>query len=125
MICNCTFNYLLHDRKSLSYTGQECRGGYSYQPQTQFSLPAVRKTHKASGKKLKNTSITCGKTYKYYDNLCSKLDCTNLCSPNERLIIQITTIATPNQTVSIFQRTFLSFLFIVFYVILKKIKFSP
>jgi Leucine-rich repeat (LRR) protein len=119
LICNCSFNYLLHDRKSLAYTGQECRGGFAYQPQTQLTLPAVRKSNKGIGKKLVNTSITCRNAYRYYNNLCSKLDCTNLCLPNERLIIQITTIATPSKTQSKFQRTFLSYLFVVFYVIFK------
>jgi len=115
LICNCSINYLLHDRKSLAYTGQECRGGFSYQPLTQLTLPAVRKSNKGKEKKFTNTSITCQNVYKYYNNLCSKLDCTNLCSPNERFIIQITTISTPSRTSSKFQQTFfLSFLFIVF-----------
>ncbi len=64
-----------------------------------------------------NTSITCRNTYKYYNDICSKLDCSNKCSPNERLIIQITKLTIQNQTTSQFQRTFLPFLFIIFYVI--------
>ncbi|CAF1117963.1 unnamed protein product [Adineta steineri] len=118
LTCNCTFNYLLHDRKSLAYTGQECRGGYDYQTQTQLSIPAVRKTNKAIRKKILNTSVSCRSTYKYYNNLCPQIDCTSLCSPNELLIIQITAIVAPNRTTSLlFQTTFLPLLFIVFYVI--------
>ncbi len=113
---------MLHDRKSLAYTGQECRGGFAYPPQTQLSLSAVRKSDKGIGKKLVNTSITCRDAYKYYNNLCSKLDCTDICTPNQRLIIQITTIATPNKTQSIFQRTYFVFLFIVFFVIFNATK---
>ncbi|CAF0769844.1 unnamed protein product [Rotaria sordida] len=120
LICNCSFNYLLHDRKSLAYTGQECRGGFAYQPQTQLFSPAVRKTNKPIGKKIVNNSITCRNAYKYYNKLCSKLDCTSICSPNERFIIQMTTIATPNKTISQFQQTIHLFLIILLYVIFKE-----
>ncbi|CAF1008123.1 unnamed protein product [Adineta ricciae] len=118
LICNCTLNYLLQDRKSLAYTGQECRGGYAYQLQTQFSSPAIRKANRRAGKKFANTSITCRDAYKYYNNLCPQSDCKSLCSPNEQFVIQVSKIALPNRTTSTYRRTFLPLLFFVFYVIL-------
>ncbi|UJR10560.1 hypothetical protein I4U23_014760 [Adineta vaga] len=120
LICNCTLNYLLHDQKSLAYTGQECRGGYAYQIQTQFSSPAIRKMNRGSGKKFVNTSITCRNAYKYYNNLCPQMDCKSVCSPNEHFVIQISKIALPNRTETRFRQTFLPLLFIVFYVILRE-----
>ena len=120
LVCNCSFNYLLQDRKSLAYTGQECRGGYAYQPHTQLSQPAVRKTKKILGKKLPDTSNACRNVFKHYNNLCSKLDCTNLCSPNERLVIQITTIAVPNRARSTLRQTFVLRLISIVFVILNR-----
>ena len=118
LICNCSFNYLLYDRKSLAYTGQECRGGFAYQPLNQLTLPAIRKSSPFKGKKRLNTSNICRNAYKYYNNLCSKTDCANICSPNERFVIQITTIATPSSTPSSnCQRTFLVFFCLIFHVI--------
>ena len=110
LICNCSFNYLLQDRQSLAYTGEECRGGYAYQVHSQYSQKAVRKSHRLPGKKLINTSNTCRNTFKYYNNLCSKWDCAQVCSTNEQLIIQITTIATPSRMNTIFRQTLNSFL---------------
>jgi len=112
-------NYLLYERKSIAYTGNECRGGYAYQPQTEFALPAVHKTQTKTGKKFSNKSLTCRNTFKFYNNLCSKTDCTSVCMPNERLIIQITTIATPNRTSMNCQQIYL-FLFCFFVILIKK-----
>lgn len=120
LICNCSFNYLLYDRKSLAYTGQECRGGFAYQPQNHLTLPAMHKSSKIKGKKRLNTSITCRNVYKYYNNLCAKSDCSNICRPNERLIIEITTISTPSCASSNIQRTFAVFFCLIFHVIFPK-----
>jgi Leucine-rich repeat (LRR) protein len=109
LICNCSFNYLLHNRQSVAYTGQECRGGFAYQlQQQQLSLPAVRKTNTVSTKKPINISVACRNSYKYYNDLCSKLDCASQCVPNERFIIQVTTIATPSGSRIIYQQTLFS-----------------
>jgi hypothetical protein len=117
LVCNCSFNYLLQHRQSLAYTGQECRGGYAYQSQNHFSQPAVRKTQKFTGKKLSNTSHTCRNTFKYYNNLCPKWDCAHRCSTNQHSIIQITTIATPSRTRTIFRRTFDVYLCTIIHVV--------
>ena len=119
LICNCSLNYLLHSRKSLAYTGQECRGGFSYRPQTQLLSAAVHKIRGVKRKRLMHNSIMCQNTYEFYDKLCSKVDCTSICSPKTRFIIQITTIATPNTTRTKFQPIFLLFsLMILLYVII-------
>jgi Leucine-rich repeat (LRR) protein len=112
LICNCSFNYLLQNRQSLAYTGQECRGGYSYQTRNQqLTLPAVRKTNLTlTKKKPLNVSMTCRDSFNYYNDLCSKLDCASQCAPNERLIIQVTTIPTPSGTN---QQTYISILTVV------------
>jgi hypothetical protein len=110
LICNCSFSYLVQNHQSLAYTGQECRGGFSYQP---LNLPAVRKTNSTMIKKPINISITCRDSYRYYNDLCSKLDCISQCAPNERFIIQVTTISTPSRTKSIYQQTFLSIITVV------------
>ena len=113
LVCNCSFNYLLQDRKSLAYTGQECRGGYAYGHHQQYAQPAVRKSHRISSKKLTNASNPCRNVFKYYNHLCSKSDCASLCSPNERLIIQITTITTPSRTATFADSTLVVFLCMV------------
>ncbi|CAF2187479.1 unnamed protein product [Rotaria magnacalcarata] len=114
LICNCSFNYLLHNRQSLAYTGQECGGGFTYQSQNQqLALPAVRKANLTANKKPMNFSIPCQEAYAYYNDLCSKLDCSNQCAPNERFIIQITTIATPSGTIFIYQKTVVSIVILV------------
>ncbi|CAF3534762.1 unnamed protein product [Rotaria socialis] len=120
LICNCSFNYLLHARKSLVYTGQECRGGFAYKPQTKLTSPAIHKIHKAKGNKIVNNSITCRNTFRYYNNLCWKLDCPRICSTNERFIIQITTIATPSKTISKFQKAYFLIFFILLYTIFEE-----
>jgi hypothetical protein len=113
LICNCSVNYLLHNRQSLAYTGQECRGGFAYQSQQQqLTLPAVRKTNTTLIKKPMNISLTCRDSYRYYNDLCSKLDCTSQCAPNERFIIQVTTIPTPSGTIFIYQQTFVSIILV-------------
>jgi hypothetical protein len=114
LICNCSFNYLLYNRQSLAYTGQECRGGFAYPTQNVISLPAVRKTTNQSQiKPTINITRTCQDAYKHYHDRCSKLDCTSLCSPHERYIIQVTTIVTPSGTRSLFGQTFVRSLFVV------------
>ena len=113
LICNCSFNYLLHYRQSLAYTGQECRGGFSYQTiNQQISIPAVRKTNLTKIKKPLNISATCRDSYQYYNDLCLKLDCASQCAPNERFIIQVTTIPTPSGTKSFYQQTTIISIFI-------------
>jgi Leucine-rich repeat (LRR) protein len=114
LICNCSFNYLLHIRQSIAYTGKECLGGFSYQSQNQqLTLPAVRKMNSTLIKKPINASIPCQDSYKYYNDLCTKLDCTSQCAPNERFIIQVTTISTPSGTKYFYQQTFLSIITVV------------
>jgi hypothetical protein len=114
LICNCSFNYLLHNRQSIAYTGQECRGGFQYQSQyQQLTLPAVRKTNSTLIKKPMNASITCQDSYKYYNDLCTKFDCTSQCAPNERFIIQVTTIPTPSATQFLYQQTYVSIILVV------------
>lgn len=114
LVCNCSFNYLLHDRKSLAYTGQECGGGFIYQSQNQqVTLPAVRKTDSTLNKKLINSSMPCQDVYIYFNDLCSKLDCSSQCAPNERYIIQITTIPTPSGTIVIYRQTIFNIIFVV------------
>lgn len=117
LVCNCTLNYLLHDRKSLAYTGNECRGGYAYQTQAQLGLPAMRKSGTSSGKKLPNTSITCRHSYKYYNALCAQVECASVCAANEQLVIRIPAMLAPSRTEHTARRTSLPLLFIVFYVI--------
>jgi Leucine-rich repeat (LRR) protein len=114
LICNCSFNYLLYNRQSLAYTGQECRGGFSYQSRhQQLTLPAVRKTNSTLIKKPLNVSITCRDSYNYYNDLCTKLDCTDQCASNERFIIQVTTIPTPSGTRFLYQQTFVEIIIVV------------
>ena len=114
LLCNCSLNYLSHYRQSLAYTGQECRRGFDYQTSNQqLTLPAVRKTNLIKTKTQLNVSATCRETYKTYDDLCLQIDCTNQCAPNEQLIIQVTTIATPNRTNRIYQQTTISLCFLI------------
>ena len=113
LICNCSFNYLLHHRQSLAYTGHECRGGFVYPVQNQLSSPAVRKTNTTLGKKPMNSSKTCQEAYRYYNDLCSKMDCASVCMAHERFIIQVTTISTPNGTMARLGQTLLSFLLVI------------
>ncbi|CAF0821977.1 unnamed protein product [Rotaria sordida] len=114
LICNCSFNYLLHNRQSLAYTGQECLGGFSYQSEhQQLTLPAVRKTNSTLIKNPINASIPCQDSYIYYNDLCSKLDCASECTPNERFIIQITTIPTPSGTIFNYPKTIASTFIVV------------
>ena len=121
LICNCSFNYLLHNRKSLAYTGQECHGGFASQSQTQLLSAAVHRISEVKRRRLIDNSPMCQSTYEFYDKLCSKVDCTNICSSKTRLIIQVTTVATPNTTQSKFQPNFpLFFLIIPLYVMFKK-----
>lgn len=120
LICNCSFNYLLQARKSLAYTGQECNGGFAYKPQPKLSAPAMKKTSKAKAKKILNNSTICQSLFKYYDNLCSRLDCSNTCASNERFVIQITTIATPSEGTSKFQRIPFPIFLILLYVIFSR-----
>ncbi|CAF0717425.1 unnamed protein product [Adineta steineri] len=109
LICNCSFSYLLHNRQSVAYTGQECRGGYAYElPHQKLQLPAVRKTNSTLIKKPLNISTTCKDSFKYYHDLCSQLDCISHCAANERLIIQVTTIPTPSGTIFLYQQTYIS-----------------
>ena len=110
LICNCSFNYLLNYRQSLVYTGQECRTGYTYQ---QLTLPPIRKTNSTLIKTSINNSISCQNSYRYFNDLCSKLDCQSQCAPNERFIIQITTISTPSRTIFIYQQTIFSSIVVV------------
>lgn len=106
LLCNCSLNYLSHYRQSLAYTGQECRRGFNYQTSNQqLTLPAVRKTNLTKNRNQLNVSATCRDSYRFYDDLCLKFDCANQCAPNERLIIQVTTIATPSRTNRIYQHT--------------------
>jgi Leucine-rich repeat (LRR) protein len=114
LICNCSFNYLLQNRQSLAYTGQECRGGYSYQTRNQqLTLPAVRKTNRTLIKNPLNVSMTCRESFNYYNDLCSKIDCANQCAPNERLIIQVSTIPTPSGTKIYYSQTYISIIIVV------------
>ena len=116
LICNCSFNYLLYNRQSLAYTGQECRGGYSYQSeqqQQQSTIPAIRKIDSALTKTLINISMPCEQSYLYYKDLCSKIDCKNQCASEKRFIIQITTVATPSGTVFIYQQTIHSLIIVI------------
>ena len=114
LICNCSLNYLLQYRQSLAYTGQECRGGFVYQTRNQqLTQPAVRKSNMTLVKKPLNVSQTCQETYNYYNDLCSKIDCTDQCATNERLIIQVTTIPTPNGRKSLYEKTSFSMVIIL------------
>jgi Leucine-rich repeat (LRR) protein len=114
LVCNCSFNYLFQNRPAVAYTGQECRGGFVYQSTPQkLGLPAVRKSNTTLMKKPLNSSATCRDSFKYYNDLCARLDCSSECAASERFIIQVTTIPTPNGTLSLYQRTLLSLLLAV------------
>lgn len=124
LVCNCSFNYLSHYRQSLAYTGQECRGGFVYQTSNQqLTLPAVRKTNSSKGKTPLNVTATCRESYKFYDDLCAKFDCSSQCAPNERLIIQVTTIPPPSRAQCLYQQTNL-FIFSILLIQYSRLLFS-
>ncbi|CAF1123237.1 unnamed protein product [Adineta ricciae] len=113
LVCNCSFNYLLQNQQSIAYTGQECRGGFVYQTEQQVGLPAIRKTNSTTMKKPLNISTTCRDAYRTYQDLCLKTDCLNECAPNERFIIQVTTVPPPSGVVFLYNRTSLLMIVIV------------
>lgn len=119
LVCNCSFNYLVQNRPAVAYTGQECGGGFVYQVNpARHGLPAERKSNATLMKKPINVSATCRDSFKYYNELCARLDCSSECAASERFIIQVTTIPTPNGALVLYQRTTLSLLLLLLLALL-------
>ncbi|CAF0753427.1 unnamed protein product [Didymodactylos carnosus] len=127
LVCNCTFNYLLNERKSIIYTGTQCRGGYQY-GQNQQQMPAIRKnsiiekSSLSSKKSFLNESYTsqeskhaCREQYAYYNQECKKLNCFQICLQNEQYVLQVSTVSTPSRANSQLKQNFVIIYVISFY----------